>query len=106
MKLRSWLTGAITLAAAAALCGSLAMAAHAAVGNGNQGANAGGVPRIALTTKAPYEPEGNLHSYPQPPRGFQPVFTENVQRHGSPCTRCGRSPRTWRTKATGRWTAT
>ncbi|HXT88695.1 MAG TPA: histidine-type phosphatase [Trebonia sp.] len=83
MKLRSWPTGAITLTAAAALCGSLAMPAHAAVGNGNQGVNVGGIPRIALTTKAPYLPEGNPHAYPQPPRGFQPVFTENVQRHGS-----------------------
>ncbi|HVT70389.1 MAG TPA: histidine-type phosphatase [Trebonia sp.] len=79
MKLRSWPTGAITLTAVAALCAALAVPAHAAPGNGD----AGGVTRLALTTKAPYEPQGNPHAYPRPPRGFQPVFTESVQRHGS-----------------------
>ena len=37
----------------------------------------------ALTTKAPYVPQGNLRSYQQVPRGFQPVFTESVSRHGA-----------------------
>ena len=40
-------------------------------------ANGADVTRIALTTKAPYQPEGNPHAYP-PPRGFQPVFTYNL----------------------------
>jgi hypothetical protein len=35
-----------------------------------------------MTTKAPYEPEGSLAFCQPAPRGFKPVFTENVQRHG------------------------
>jgi hypothetical protein len=40
------------------------------------------VTRTALTTKAPYQPEGSARFYQPPPPGFQPVFTENVSRHG------------------------
>src|ERR1700722_7688742 len=36
-----------------------------------------------MTTKAPYEPEGSLAFYQPAPRGFRPVLTENVQRHGN-----------------------
>lgn len=89
MNLRSWPAAAIALTATAALCGALAGPAEAVstqTGAGRGGpataSNGADVTRIALTTKAPYQPEGNPHAYPQPPRGFQPVFTENVSRHG------------------------
>ncbi|MFD9123822.1 histidine-type phosphatase [Kitasatospora sp. NPDC059571] len=34
-------------------------------------------------TKTPYAPQQDLHDYQPVPRGFTPVFTENVARHGS-----------------------
>ncbi|MER5278320.1 histidine-type phosphatase [Streptomyces sp. NPDC002809] len=34
-------------------------------------------------TKTPYAPQQNLRSYQPAPKGFVPVFTENVSRHGS-----------------------
>ncbi|MFD8598193.1 histidine-type phosphatase [Kitasatospora sp. NPDC059646] len=34
-------------------------------------------------TKAPYAPQGKVSQYQKPPKGFSPVFTENVARHGS-----------------------
>ncbi|MEU9046199.1 MULTISPECIES: histidine-type phosphatase [unclassified Kitasatospora] len=34
-------------------------------------------------TKAPYVPQEKAGRYQEPPRGFRPVFTENVARHGS-----------------------
>ena len=35
------------------------------------------------TTKTPYAPQESLRHYQQPPRGYLPIFTENVARHGS-----------------------
>ncbi|MFC1405084.1 MULTISPECIES: histidine-type phosphatase [Streptacidiphilus] len=35
------------------------------------------------TTKTPYAPQESLSRYQSAPRGFTPVFTENVARHGS-----------------------
>ena len=35
------------------------------------------------TTKTPYTPQESLSRYQSAPRGFTPVFTENVARHGS-----------------------
>ncbi|WP_432994559.1 histidine-type phosphatase [Dactylosporangium sp. CA-233914] len=35
------------------------------------------------TTKTPYSPQERLRDYQPVPRGFVPVFTENVARHGS-----------------------
>lgn len=37
----------------------------------------------AFTTKTPYQPQGNPRSYAAAPKGFAPVFTENVSRHGT-----------------------
>ncbi|WP_371634124.1 histidine phosphatase family protein [Streptomyces sp. NBC_01259] len=34
-------------------------------------------------TKTPYAPQQNPRTYQQAPKGFVPVFTENVSRHGS-----------------------
>ncbi|MEV6835464.1 histidine-type phosphatase [Streptomyces sp. NPDC051133] len=39
--------------------------------------------RESYGTKAPYEPRQSARSYQRPPAGFEPVFTENVSRHGS-----------------------
>jgi Histidine phosphatase superfamily (branch 2) len=36
-----------------------------------------------FTTKTPYAPQERLSEYQDPPKGFAPVFTENVVRHGS-----------------------
>jgi len=35
------------------------------------------------TTKTPYAPQQALRDYQRPPRGYEPIFTENVARHGS-----------------------
>ncbi|WP_329115006.1 histidine-type phosphatase [Streptomyces sp. NBC_01465] len=40
-------------------------------------------PADSYGTKAPYAPQQDLRSYRSAPRGFVPVFTENVSRHGS-----------------------
>ncbi|ELP62271.1 histidine-type phosphatase [Streptomyces turgidiscabies] len=76
-----------TLALAAPLCALLAttLPAHAA--------NRSSAPTTTSTstspsadsygTKASYAPQQSLRSYQQPPKGFVPVFTENVSRHGS-----------------------
>lgn len=77
---------AVAIASAAALCGALAVPGQAAVAGtapgGARGAEANLI-RIAETTKASYQPQApqSLRA-DQPPPGFQPVFTENVQRHG------------------------
>ncbi|GGS44681.1 histidine-type phosphatase [Streptomyces cinerochromogenes] len=51
-----------------------ALPAHAADGPAH---------RESYGTKAPYAPQRNPHGYQRPPAGFEPVFTENVSRHGS-----------------------
>ncbi|HTW02324.1 MAG TPA: histidine-type phosphatase [Streptosporangiaceae bacterium] len=77
---------AIAVAAVAALCGAVAAPAQAGAlrapaGRGGPWGAEGNLIRIAETTKASYQPQ-SLRQYQPPPRGFQPVFTENVQRHG------------------------
>ena len=62
------------LAAGAALSGLLALPLPASASQSST---------LAFTTKTPYRPQGNLTSYQRPPAGFQPVFTENVSRHGA-----------------------
>ncbi|MGW1226658.1 histidine-type phosphatase [Streptomyces sp. NPDC002530] len=37
----------------------------------------------SYATKTPYAPQQNPRSYQRAPKGFVPVFTENVSRHGS-----------------------
>lgn len=39
--------------------------------------------RLLRTTKTPYAPQERLGDYRPAPKGFAPVFTENVARHGS-----------------------
>ncbi|UFR04580.1 histidine phosphatase family protein [Streptomyces sp. Go40/10] len=51
-----------------------ALPAHAADGPAH---------RESYGTKAPYAARRNPHGYQRPPAGFEPVFTENVSRHGS-----------------------
>jgi len=84
MRRRSLSIPVITLGVVAALGGALAGPAQAGASHAPAAHHPGqaGIIRIALTTKLPYQPEGGLWSYQSPPRGFRPVFTENVQRHG------------------------
>ncbi|GAA3064068.1 histidine-type phosphatase [Streptomyces glomeratus] len=51
-----------------------ALPAHAADGPAH---------RESHGTKAPYAPRQDPRTYQRPPAGFEPVFTENVSRHGS-----------------------
>ena len=51
-----------------------ALPAHAADGPAH---------RESHGTKAPYAPQQDPRTYQRPPAGFEPVFTENVSRHGS-----------------------
>jgi hypothetical protein len=61
-----------TLVVAATLAAVVAGApAHAHAGGHN------------YTTKTPYAPQQSFRQYELPPRGYLPVFTENVARHGS-----------------------
>lgn len=72
-----------TVASGAALVAALAVAAVTLPGGS---ASAQGAPRPVphfYTTKQPYEPRQSPRSYQSPPKGFTPVFTENVARHGS-----------------------
>ncbi|AEN13557.1 MULTISPECIES: histidine-type phosphatase [unclassified Streptomyces] len=61
---------ALTLAASVALAAALPARAH----TGDSG---------FYGTKTPYAPGQNARAYEQAPKGFVPVFTENVSRHGS-----------------------
>ncbi|MDX3747976.1 histidine-type phosphatase [Streptomyces sp. AK08-02] len=72
------------LALAAPLCALLAatLPAHAA-DRSPSGTVFGSVSADSYGTKASYAPQQSLRSYQQPPKGFVPVFTENVSRHGS-----------------------
>jgi len=67
---------ALAGAGAVALCVALPAQAHAFAGGGSN-------PADAFTTKTPYHPAANAASYQKAPKGFSPVFTENVSRHGS-----------------------
>lgn len=76
------------LALAVPLCALLATAlpAHAADRSTSGSASASASASASTDsygTKASYAPQQSLRSYQQPPKGFVPVFTENVSRHGS-----------------------
>ncbi|MGI3197599.1 histidine-type phosphatase [Streptomyces sp. GLT-R25] len=78
------------LTPALALCALLsgALPAHAAshpAGSSAEGRNSSGrySNSDSYGTKASYEPGQNPRTYQAVPRGFEPVFTENVSRHGS-----------------------
>jgi hypothetical protein len=60
----------LAVAVTALLAGSLPAQAH----TGSSGSYA---------TKTVYEPQQSLRTYQSAPRGFVPVFTENVSRHGA-----------------------
>ncbi|MGI3230088.1 histidine-type phosphatase [Streptomyces sp. GTA36] len=78
------------LTPALALCALLsgALPAHAAshpAGSSAEGRNSSDRygNSDSYGTKASYEPGQNPRTYQAAPRGFEPVFTENVSRHGS-----------------------
>lgn len=62
---------ALTLAVSALLPAALPAQATAGSSSGS------------YATKTPYAPQQNIRSYQHAPKGFVPVFTENVSRHGS-----------------------
>ncbi|MFJ8627008.1 histidine-type phosphatase [Kitasatospora sp. NPDC093550] len=70
---------------------SVAMAASLAVGvlytagtaSARETVTARHAGRDLYGTKTPYAPPESANHYQRPPRGFSPVFTENVARHGS-----------------------
>lgn len=75
-----------TAASGAALAVTLAVAATALTGGDAFAHGSGHAPhpdRQFLTTKTPYAPQQRLRDYQRAPKGFTPVFTENVSRHGS-----------------------
>ncbi|WP_329493995.1 histidine-type phosphatase [Kitasatospora herbaricolor] len=70
-------TLSVALAATVLLAGGPASA---------QGRHGGGHPdgeSYPYGTKTPYEPQGRPKQYERAPKGYLPVFTENVARHGS-----------------------
>ncbi|MEV4438862.1 histidine phosphatase family protein [Streptomyces sp. NPDC049577] len=70
----------------AALAVSLAVGGLCTTGTASARGSAGGAPhagRDLYGTKAPYVPQEKPSRYQKPPKGFSPVFTENVARHGS-----------------------
>ncbi|MFI6849361.1 histidine phosphatase family protein [Kitasatospora sp. NBC_00085] len=69
---------AVTLATTLLLTAGTASAADR---DGHDGARHAG--RGYYGTKTPYEPKDTASHYQRAPKGFTPVFTENVARHGS-----------------------
>ncbi|MYT31354.1 histidine-type phosphatase [Streptomyces sp. SID8354] len=67
---------AVALVASWSLFAAAMPAAHPAHG-------ADDTHHYSYSTKAPYEPAQHPRDYQRAPRGFVPVFTENVSRHGS-----------------------
>ncbi len=60
-----------------------AMAAAVSIPSGIASARTHPAQAGFYTTKTPYEPQERLSDYQAPPKGFTPVFAENVARHGS-----------------------
>ncbi|WP_398935577.1 histidine-type phosphatase [Streptomyces sp. IB201691-2A2] len=85
-RLSPGLTPALGLALCALLSGALpAHAAGHSTGHSNSGSagNSADGHSDSYGTKASYAPGQNPRTYRAAPRGFEPVFTENVSRHGS-----------------------
>ena len=70
-----------TLASSAAL--AAALVAAAILSGDPASARPDQSVRHFYTTKTPYAPQERLSDYQSPPKGFVPVFAENVVRHGS-----------------------
>ncbi|MEU6222462.1 histidine-type phosphatase [Streptomyces sp. NPDC047042] len=76
----------LALACTAPLCAALlatALPAHAAERSAGSGSYDSYDSYDSYGTKASYTPQQSPRGYQQPPKGFVPVFTENVSRHGS-----------------------
>jgi len=72
-----------TLTAGAACALALTLGAVALSGGAASAHDAPQAGRHFYTTKTPYAPQQALNRYQRAPRGFAPIFTENVARHGS-----------------------
>ena len=75
-----------SVACSTALAVTLAVAAVTLGGGTASAQGLGHAPQSRqhnYTTKTPYAPQESLSRYQSAPRGFTPVFTENVARHGS-----------------------
>jgi len=65
-----------------ALAATLTLALSVSPADAHPAPDAGSAGDV-LTTKTPYAPQGDPAAYEKAPRGFTPVFTENVSRHGT-----------------------
>ncbi|MEK2492119.1 histidine-type phosphatase [Kitasatospora purpeofusca] len=81
MKRTAPLSVAVAVSMAASLAAGVLFTAGTAAAHDRSGASR--VDRDLYGTKAPYEPQGRPGHYQKAPKGFAPVFTENVARHGS-----------------------
>ncbi|WP_063795097.1 histidine-type phosphatase [Kitasatospora sp. MBT66] len=81
MKRTAPLSVAVAVSTAASLAAGVLLTAGTAAAHDRSGASR--VDRDLYGTKAPYEPQGRPGHYRKAPKGFAPVFTENVARHGS-----------------------
>ncbi|GHF59905.1 histidine phosphatase [Kitasatospora xanthocidica] len=71
------------LSAALAVSLAAGVLCTAGTASARDGSGAPHAHRDLYGTKAPYVPQEKAGRYQSPPRGFSPVFTENVARHGS-----------------------
>ncbi|MCT9089830.1 histidine phosphatase family protein [Streptomyces sp. ASQP_92] len=74
-------TAPLSAAVAVSLTASLLFTSGTASASQRQGGSH--TERDLYGTKAPYMPQGSPDGYQRAPKGFVPVFTENVARHGS-----------------------
>ncbi|MBP0451046.1 histidine-type phosphatase [Kitasatospora sp. RG8] len=74
-------TAPLSAAMAISLAAGVLVTAGTASARETPGASPAG--RDLYGTKAPYAPQGRPGHYQKAPKGFVPVFTENVARHGS-----------------------
>ncbi|MER8185968.1 histidine-type phosphatase [Kitasatospora sp. NPDC094015] len=74
-------TASLAAAVAASLTVTVILGTGAAAAHDRPGGSS--ADRDLYGTKAPYAPQQAVNRYQRAPRGFTPVFTENVARHGS-----------------------